>query len=208
MWGWRRPEPEHTPHRGQAACTHACTHACTRTHTETYLLLQPDQQRGREMPPVPTPAPGRKQSPASTNTETRRLKPCHTARAHQENRGKHGARRTHRSKHACTRKHALSAKLTCNRDGSAARTVPPGAGHGDGTNVRHNSPQLREDLGETQALQHACVRTHTHTHTHPAGSQEDPQRSVHYTPGGGHRTMLLNLSVLEAAPHCEPRARS
>lgn len=79
-----------------------------------------------------------------------------------------------------------------------------------GTRRRHgraarNSPQLREVLGETQTLQH----THTRTHTHPAGAQEYPKRSAHYTPGGGHRTILLNLSVSKVAPHCDrPRARS
>ena len=161
MWDWRRPEPEHTPHRGRAECTHACTRVRMDTHGNIPAPTARPAERPRDAT-SPHPRPGTEtDSPANTNTETRRLKPCHTAHAHQENRGKHGARRTH----ACTRKHALSAKLTWNREGSAAHTVPPGAGHRDGTDVRHNTAPSSEKTWERHRLCNMRACTHTHTHT-------------------------------------------
>ena len=141
------------------------TRVHTRVHGHTHGNIPAPTARPAERPrdaTSPHPRPGTEtDSPANTNTETRRLKPCHTAHAHQENRGKHGARRTH----ACTRKHALSAKLTWNREGSAAHTVPPGAGHGDGTDVRHNTAPSSEKTWERHRLCNTRACTHTHTHT-------------------------------------------
>lgn len=185
------------------------THVHTDTHSETYLHLQPGQQRSRDATSAPTPAPGRKQTALPTQTQKLRPRPCHTApaHAHQENRGNTG-RDAHTEANTRVRGSMLSRQNTWNREGSAMHTVPPGAGHGNGMDVRHSTAPSSEKTWERHRPCNTRVRTHTLTHTHPAGSQEDPQHSVHYTSGGGHGTMLLNLSVLEVAPHCEPRARS
>lgn len=98
MWDWRRPEPEHTPHRGQATCTHACTHTCTQTHTlkRTCTYSQANRETKRHHQ-CPHPRPGAEtDSPANTNTETEAEALSHRTRTRTPGElGKHRGRRTH-----------------------------------------------------------------------------------------------------------------